>query len=179
MSVVTVVYCWLQSHHSGNSDLILYLFCNFRNLKWNFLCSTYHFTLVGKNVSFGVEPGFDFQLPCLLAVTLGKFLDILVFSLENGDIGSTHFLGFWWELNELLKYINKNVYIWITLSGMCERVRRKECSVFSLLKAQEGICLPVCVSTYPLTRPAVSDLCIAKLCWKSSAAQNLCTLWLL
>lgn len=55
-------------------------------------------------MSFGVGPESDSQLCCLLAVTLGKFLDIqaLVFSLINGDSASTHFLGFQWELNGLM-----------------------------------------------------------------------------
>ena len=54
-------------------------------------------------MSFGVGPGSDSQLCCLLAVTLGKFLDIQasVFSFVNENSNSTHFLGFQSELNGL------------------------------------------------------------------------------
>lgn len=61
--------------------------------------------LVGKNVSFGAGPGSDSQLCCLLAVTLGKFLDIQasVFSVVDGNSSSNQFLEFQSELNGLMQ----------------------------------------------------------------------------
>lgn len=57
-------------------------------------CSPLH--LVGKKQSFGVGPESDSQRGCLLAVTLGSFLDSQAFGplCNKWDSNSTHFLGF-------------------------------------------------------------------------------------